>query len=136
MCLGICASKWRILDKAIETKVDTALEIVKCIALLYSIIIDIEGLRDLSSNDVAAWMLMTVISLKIPEYITLSPLLQNKRETYFVDISTVQLVLYRGKRKLLEMCSNSKSSLHYVITLTQFSIPVHKFVYKPITNAL
>ena len=106
MCLGICASKWRILDKAIETKVDTALEIVKCIALLYSIIIDIEGLRDLSSNDVAAWMLMTVISLKNPEYITLLPLLPNKRETYFVNISTVQLVLYRGKRKLVETFSN------------------------------
>ena len=48
---GICASKWRILDKAIETKVDTALEIVKCIALLHNIIIDVEGLHDLSSND-------------------------------------------------------------------------------------
>jgi len=49
-------------------------------------------------------------------YITLSPLLPNKLETYFVNISTVQLVLYRGKRKLLETCSNSKSSLQYVIT--------------------
>jgi hypothetical protein len=48
---GICASKWRILDKAIETKVDTAMEIVKCIALLHNIIIDVEGLHDLSSND-------------------------------------------------------------------------------------
>ena len=43
--------KWRILDKAVETKVDTGLEIVKCIALLHNIIIDIEGLHDLSSND-------------------------------------------------------------------------------------
>ena len=48
---GICASKWRILDKAIETKVDTALEIVKCLALLHNIIIDLEGLHDLSPND-------------------------------------------------------------------------------------
>jgi len=47
----ICASKWRILDKAIETKADTALETVKCIALLHNIIIDVEGLHDLSSND-------------------------------------------------------------------------------------
>jgi len=49
--LGICASKWRVLDKAIQTKVDAALEIVKCIALLHNIIIDVEGLRDLSSNE-------------------------------------------------------------------------------------
>ena len=48
---GICASKWRILDKAIETKVDTAMQIVKCIALLHSIIMDVEGLHDSSSND-------------------------------------------------------------------------------------
>jgi len=40
---GICASKWRILDKAIETKVDTGVEIVKCISLLHNIIIDFEG---------------------------------------------------------------------------------------------
>jgi len=45
---GICASKWRILDKAIETKVDTALEIVKCVALLHDIIVYVEGLHDLS----------------------------------------------------------------------------------------
>ena len=48
---GICASKWRILDKAIETKLDTAVETVKCIALLHNIIIDVEGLQDLSSKD-------------------------------------------------------------------------------------
>jgi len=44
---GICASKWRILDKAIEIKIDAALESVKCTALLHSIIIDVEGLHDL-----------------------------------------------------------------------------------------
>ena len=43
---GICASKWRILDKSIETKVDTGVEIVKCIALPYNIIRDVEVLRD------------------------------------------------------------------------------------------
>ena len=48
---GICASNWRILDKATETKVDTAVEIVKCIALLHDIIIEVEGLHDLLSND-------------------------------------------------------------------------------------
>jgi len=47
---GICSSKWRILDKAIETKVDTALETVKCIAVLHNIIIDVEGLHDLSND--------------------------------------------------------------------------------------
>jgi len=35
---GICASKWRILDKSIETKVDAGVEIVKYIAVLHSII--------------------------------------------------------------------------------------------------
>jgi len=50
MCFWNLCFKWRILDKATETKVDTALEIVKCIALLHNII-DIEGLYDLSSND-------------------------------------------------------------------------------------
>jgi hypothetical protein len=51
---GICASKWRILDKAIETEVDTGVEIVNCIALLHNIIIDVEGLHESSSNDYAS----------------------------------------------------------------------------------
>ena len=34
---GICASKWRILEKTIETKVDTGVEIVK---YLHNIVID------------------------------------------------------------------------------------------------
>jgi hypothetical protein len=33
---GICASKWRILDKSIETKLDTGVEIVNYIALLHN----------------------------------------------------------------------------------------------------
>jgi len=37
-------------------------------------------------------------SKKNRESITLLPLLQNKRETYFVDFSAVRLVVYRGKR--------------------------------------
>ena len=104
-----------MLDKAVETKVDTAVEIVKCIALLHNIIIDVEGLHDLSSNSCGSLNANDGNQLKNPEYITLLLLLPNKRETYFVNISTVQLVLYCGKRKLLETCSNSKSSLHYVI---------------------
>ena len=48
---GICSSKWRILDKAIETKVDTGVETVKCTALLYSIITDFEGFHHFSSNN-------------------------------------------------------------------------------------
>ena len=48
---GICVWKWRILEKAIETKVDTGVETVKCISLLNSIIIDFEGLGDFSSNE-------------------------------------------------------------------------------------
>jgi hypothetical protein len=111
-----CASKWRILDKAIETKVDTGVEIVKGIALLHNIIIDVEGLRESSSNDCGSLDANDGTQLKKPEYITLLPLLPNKRETYFVDISTVQLVLNRGKRKLFEACSNSKPSSHNIIT--------------------
>jgi hypothetical protein len=48
---GICASKWWILDKVIETKVHTGVEIVKCVALVHNIIIDVDGLHDFSSND-------------------------------------------------------------------------------------
>ena len=40
-----------IQDKAIETKLDKGVEIMKRIALLHSIIIDVEDLRDFSSND-------------------------------------------------------------------------------------
>ena len=39
------------MDKAIETKVNTGVEIVKRIALLRNIIIDVEGLYDISSLD-------------------------------------------------------------------------------------
>jgi hypothetical protein len=38
---GICASKWRILDKVIETKVIKCGDIVKCISVLHNIIIDL-----------------------------------------------------------------------------------------------
>jgi hypothetical protein len=102
-----CASKWRILDKVIVTKVDTGMEIVKCIALLHYIIIDIEGLHDLSAKDVAAWTQMAVLSSKNAECIAVLPLLPNKRKSYFVNFSTVQLFLYGGKWKQLETCSNS-----------------------------
>ena len=39
------------MDKATDTKVDTGVEIVKCIALLRNNITDGEGLREFSSND-------------------------------------------------------------------------------------
>ena len=42
---------WRILDKATDTKVDTSVEKMKCIALLRNTITDGEGLREFSSND-------------------------------------------------------------------------------------
>ena len=38
----ISASKWRILDKAIETRVDKGMDIVKCISLLHIIITEFE----------------------------------------------------------------------------------------------
>jgi hypothetical protein len=40
---GICASKWRILDKSLEKKLDTDVEIVKCVSLLHNIIKEFEG---------------------------------------------------------------------------------------------
>jgi hypothetical protein len=40
---GTCASKWWILDKAIETKIDIGVEIVKCISLMHNIINDLGG---------------------------------------------------------------------------------------------
>jgi hypothetical protein len=40
---GICASKWRILDKATVTEIDTDVDIVQCIALQLNVIIDFEG---------------------------------------------------------------------------------------------
>jgi len=68
----MCASKWRILEKASETKVDTGLKTVQwrfCTTLHQTI--------------ASAWMQMAVFILKIPAYVTLLPLLQNKYETYF-----------------------------------------------------
>jgi hypothetical protein len=41
--VGIRASKWRILNKATETKVDTGVDIVKCLSLLHNIIVNFDG---------------------------------------------------------------------------------------------
>lgn len=43
---GIIVSKFRLLGKAIETSVDNAVHIVKAIALLNNLIIDVEGVTD------------------------------------------------------------------------------------------
>jgi len=40
---GILTAKWRLLNKAIETNVNKAETIVRCICLLQNIIIDLEG---------------------------------------------------------------------------------------------
>jgi hypothetical protein len=105
-------------------------------ALLHHIIIDVEGLHHSSSNDIGSLDANDGTQFKNPEYITLLPLLPNKRETYFVNISSVQLVLFRGKRTLLETRSNSKPSLLNLITSNQYCISLHKYVYKPNTNAM
>lgn len=42
---GIIASKWQILNKSIETNVDVAVDIVKCICVLHNIIISKEGVE-------------------------------------------------------------------------------------------
>ena len=41
---GILQAKWRLLNKAIKTKVNKAERIVRCICLLHNIIIDLEGI--------------------------------------------------------------------------------------------
>jgi hypothetical protein len=74
----------------------------------------------LQQTIVAVWMQMEVLILKNPAYVTLLPLLQDKCETYFVNFSIVRLVLYRGKRKLLETCTNSESSLHSVLRICTY----------------
>jgi hypothetical protein len=92
---GICASNWRILDKAIHTKIDTGVDIVKRIALPYNIIIDVEGLHSFSSND---WDSLDANGgTQFKESRMHKSVLPNKRETYFANFSTVQLVLYCGK---------------------------------------
>ena len=48
---GICAAKFRVLLKAIETKVDNVIHIVKAICLLHNIIIDLES-KTLNDNDI------------------------------------------------------------------------------------
>jgi hypothetical protein len=40
---GILTAKWRLLNKAIETNVNKAIKIVRCICLLLNIVIDLEG---------------------------------------------------------------------------------------------
>jgi hypothetical protein len=92
---GICASERRILDKAIETKVYTGVEIVKCIALLHHIVIDVEGLHHSSSNDIGSLDTNDGTRFKNPEYITLSSSSSSTticrcsgHETKFLEFST------------------------------------------------
>ena len=40
---GILMAKWRLLNKAIETKANKAERAVRCICLLHNVIIDLEG---------------------------------------------------------------------------------------------
>jgi hypothetical protein len=98
---GIFASKWRILGKAIDTKVDTVVEIVKWIALLHYIIIDIYGLHDSSSNNCGSLDENGGTQFK-KSGMRSSVTTYAKCETFFVNFSTVQLVFYGGK----ETCSN------------------------------
>ena len=67
-------------------------------------------------STVAVWLQMAVLSSVKAECVTLLPLLPNKCKTYFVNFPAVQLVLFRGKWKLLETCRNLKSSLGWVHT--------------------
>uniref|UniRef100_V5GD51 Putative nuclease n=1 Tax=Anoplophora glabripennis TaxID=217634 RepID=V5GD51_ANOGL len=42
---GIITAKWRILSKSIETNIETADAIIKCISILHNVIIDKEGFQ-------------------------------------------------------------------------------------------
>lgn len=42
-CFGIMANKWRVLHKSIETNVDHADNIIKCICVLHNVVIDKDG---------------------------------------------------------------------------------------------
>ena len=47
---GIISNKWRILMKAIEVTPERAENIVKCICLVHNIILDKEGMSEISGN--------------------------------------------------------------------------------------
>ncbi|MEE6490730.1 hypothetical protein FKM82_015983 [Ascaphus truei] len=42
------SAKWRILLKSIETNVPNAKRIVKCVAILHNIVIDLEGSQEVT----------------------------------------------------------------------------------------
>ena len=45
---GILYSKWCVISKAVETEVELADKIVKCICVLHNTIIEKRGLKDIS----------------------------------------------------------------------------------------
>ena len=113
---GICASKWRILDKAIETKLDTGVEIVKCIAVLHSIVLDAEALHDFSSDDcdsLDAYGGTQLKKCRMHNSVTASA--KQTRDLFCEFFHSPAGSVPWQERKLLETCRKSKSSLHYVI---------------------
>ena len=102
------------MDKATDTKVDTGVETMKCIALLRNIITDGEGLREFSSNDCGSLDATGGTQFNKSRMHNSVTVLQNNRGAYFVNFSTFHLVLCRGVRKRMETCSNSVSTTHAV----------------------
>jgi hypothetical protein len=90
------------------------MEIVKYIALLHIIITEAERLHEFSSNDCGSLNANGGAQLKNSRIYNSVTASAKQTWDLFVNFSTVHLVLCHGKRKLLEMCSNSKSSLHCV----------------------
>jgi hypothetical protein len=48
---GVCASKWRVLNRPIETKVSTAEGTGKCITLLHNVIIDVKEMHEPAADE-------------------------------------------------------------------------------------
>ena len=114
---GICSSKWRILDKSIETKVDTVVETVKCTALLHNIIIDFEDLHDFSSIDCGSLDANGGTQFKkCRMHNSVSASVKQTRDLLCEFFHSPADSVPWPDRKLLETGRNSKSSLHCVIT--------------------
>jgi hypothetical protein len=93
-------------------------EIVKCRVLLHNIIIEFEGLHDFSSIDCGRLDANGGTQFKkCRKHNSVTASAKQTRDLLCEVFQSQELVPYRGqRRKLLETGSNSKSSLHCVIT--------------------
>jgi hypothetical protein len=110
---------------SIETKVDTGVEIVKCIHLLHSIIIDVEGLHGFSSTDCGSLDANGGTQFKkCRMHNSFTSSARQTRDLFYEFFhSPAGSVLYLGKRRLLQtcrkvtitLCNHMNSVLHICI---------------------